>query len=76
MGLHTRPAMEIVKLLQNCISQVTFTYRKMTVNPKSILGILMLEARKNAVITVTVEGQDANETMAKLTGAFAQEFGE
>lgn len=76
MGLHTRPAMEIVKLLQNCLSQVTFSYRKITINPKSILGILMLEAGKNSIIKVSIEGQDADETLAKLKSAFAEDFGE
>lgn len=76
MGLHTRPAMEIVKLLQNCKSQVTFTYRKASINAKSILGILMLAAKKNSMITVYVDGEDAAETMDKIKCAFACGFGE
>lgn len=76
MGLHTRPAMEIVKLLQSCKSQVTFTYRKACINAKSILGILTLAAKKNSLITIFVEGEDATETMDKLKCAFACGFGE
>lgn len=76
MGLHTRPATEIVKLLQNSRSDVFFTYRKETVNAKSILSILMLAASKNATILVTVEGHDANETMDRLKEAFENKFGE
>lgn len=76
LGLHARPATVIVKLLQGTSSQVSFTYRKETVNAKSIMSILMLAANKNSQITVTVEGQDASETMDKIVEAFENKFGE
>lgn len=76
LGLHARPATEIVKLLQNCQSEVTFILGLMKINAKNILGILMLAAQKNAVITVQVEGKDAAETMDKLKYAFDGKFGE
>lgn len=76
MGLHTRPATAIVKLLQNSKCDVSFTYKKETINAKSILSILMLAARKNSKITITVEGEDAIETMNKLVSAFENHFEE
>lgn len=76
MGLHVRPATAIVKLLQNCISDVTFKYKKESVNAKSILSLLMLAARRNAKITIEVEGQDAEETLNKLLKAFENQFEE
>jgi phosphocarrier protein HPr len=76
MGLHTRPATIIVKLLQNSKSDIFFTYKKLTINAKSILSLLMLAAKKNSRITVTVDGEDAEEVMAKLTSAFETQFGE
>lgn len=76
LGLHTRPATAIVRLLQNVKSEVTFTHKRETINAKSILSILMLAARKNAAITISVEGEDAEETMAKLIEAFNAKFGE
>lgn len=76
MGIHTRPATTIVKLLQNCKCNVLFTYKRETVNAKSILSILMLAAKKNSSITITCEGGDAEETMKKLMEAFDNEFGE
>jgi len=76
MGLHTRPAAYIVKSLSNIKSEVFFSYHEMTINAKSIMGILMLAARKNARITVTVEGEDATDTMFKITEAFLCQFGE
>lgn len=76
MGLHTRPATSIVKLLQNCKSDVSFTYRQETINAKSILSILMLAVTKNSKITITVDGEDADSTMDKLVLAFENQFGE
>lgn len=76
LGLHTRPATAIVKLLQNSKSDVMFTYRKETINAKSILSILMLAARKNSNIVITVDGEDAEVTLDKLVKAFDNEFEE
>jgi phosphocarrier protein len=76
LGLHTRPAASIVKLLQPRKSSVFFTYKSETINARSIMSILMLAAKKNAQIEVTVDGEDAEETMSHLLMAFEQEFGE
>ncbi len=76
LGLHARPATVIAKLLQETRSLVTFTYRKETINARSIMSILMLAATKNSSITVVVEGDDAGETMQKIVEAFENQFGE
>ena len=76
LGLHARPATVIAKLLQGTSCNVSFTYRKETINAKSIMSILMLAATKNSVITVSVEGENAKETMQKIVEAFENEFGE
>lgn len=76
MGLHTRPATAIVKLLQTVKSDVFFTYKRDTVDAKSILSILMLAAKRNSSITITVKGDDADVTMESLVAAFENHFGE
>ena len=76
MGIHTRPATTIVKMLQHCKSHVSFTCRGETINAKSILSILMLAARKNSRITITMEGEDASEMMDRLVAAFESGFDE
>lgn len=76
LGLHTRPAASIVKLLQQSKSSVFFTHKSETINARSIMSILMLAAKKNAVIEVTVDGEDAEATMQHLMSAFDMEFGE
>ncbi len=76
LGLHTRPAATIVKLLQPRKSSVFFTHKNETINARSIMSILMLAAKKNSVIEITVEGEDAEVTMQHLLSAFDLEFGE
>ena len=76
LGLHTRPAIEIVKLLQTSKSHVSFTHKHETINAKSILSILMIAAQKDAEITITAEGEDAKKTIDQLVTAFEEGFGE
>lgn len=76
LGLHARPATVIVRLLQGTSSSVSFTYRKETINAKSVMSILMLAATKNSIITVVVDGPDAAEIMQKIVDAFENRFGE
>lgn len=65
-GLHTRPSTEIVKYAVKFNSDILLSYKKQTVNAKSLLGILMLAASKGAKITVKATGDDANEAVASL----------
>lgn len=76
LGLHARPATTIVKMLQETKSSVSFTCHNETINAKSIMGILMLAAGKNAVIRIDVEGDDAEDVVNRLSYAFEQGFGE
>lgn len=75
-GLHARPATTIVKMLQDSKCDVLFTHKGETINAKSILSILMLAAKQNAKITITVQGDDAEDTLGKLVSAFENEFEE
>lgn len=76
LGLHTRPATLIVKMLQECECEVSFTYKKETIDAKSILNILMLAVQKNAFITIKITGVDAQKTMERLIASFENRFGE
>lgn len=76
LGLHTRPATVIVQALRGVKSEVFFTHKKETINAKSILSILMLAAQKNALITITCDGDDSHETMDRLVEVFENQFGE
>ncbi|MEC7839319.1 MAG: HPr family phosphocarrier protein [Chlamydiota bacterium] len=73
-GLHTRPSTEIVKCATKYKSDITLTYKKTTVNARSILGVLMLAAEKGSRITVTAEGPDAEEAVKAFKGLAANCF--
>lgn len=73
-GLHARPATLIVRLLQSVHSQVHFTHRRETINAKSIMSILMLAAQKNSWLTITIDGDDAEDTLNKLIEMFDRDF--
>ncbi len=76
LGIHTRPATTIVKFLQDYQCDVFFTYNKEKVDAKSVLNLIMLAAGKNAQITITCEGEDAEEAMVGLVTIFQNRFGE
>lgn len=73
-GLHTRPSTEIVKCASTFKSDVRLSYKKMEVNAKSILGILMLAATRGTKIQVTAFGEDAEEVVASLIELAKNQF--
>ncbi len=66
MGLHTRPATNIVRILQHAKCSVQFTYKKTTINAKSILSILTLAVPKNGKLIVVIDGDGAEDILPKL----------
>lgn len=66
LGLHARPAMEIVRILQQSRSAVFVTHENRTIDARSIISLLSLAAPQNAHLMITVEGEDAHLTMKNL----------
>ena len=62
-GLHTRPSTEIVKLAAKYRSKIKLKYKKIEVDARSLLGILMLAAERGARIEVIAEGPDAQKAV-------------
>ena len=65
-GLHTRPSTELVKCASSFKAQVNLIYQNVTVNAKSILGILMLAAARGSKIKIEAEGEDAKEAVRSI----------
>ena len=65
-GLHARPAAEFVKLASRFASDVKLTKDDLTIDGKSIMGVMMLAAECGSTITLTVEGRDEEEAAASL----------
>lgn len=66
-GLHARPAALFVQIANKYESAITVTKDKNKVNGKSIMGILMLAANKDAVVILTASGADAEEAVNELS---------
>ncbi|MDN3506174.1 MAG: HPr family phosphocarrier protein [Simkaniaceae bacterium] len=65
-GLHTRPSTELVKCAANYEAEINLTYQDLTVNAKSLLGILMLAAAKGAKIQIDASGPDAEQAITAI----------
>lgn len=73
-GLHTRPATELVKCASGFKSNITLHYQDLSVNAKSLLGILMLAAARGARIRIEAEGDDADECVEALAELAKNKF--
>ena len=62
-GLHARPAAELVRLAGRFRSDVKLTKDDMTVDAKSIMGVMMLAAECGSEVIITAEGPDEIEAM-------------
>ena len=65
-GMHARPCAEFVKLAVGFSSSVRVTRNELSVNGKSIMGVLMLAAERGSSLTITAQGKDAPEAVEAL----------
>ncbi len=73
-GMHTRPSTELVKCASMFKAQVNLIYQDLTVNAKSLLGILMLAASRGAKIRVEAEGEDAEQAIDSILNLARNKF--
>ena len=75
-GLHARASAKFVKLASSFESEIQVTRDGVTVDARSIMGLLMLGAGIGCSIDVSAEGPDAEEAMEALTDLVARKFDE
>jgi phosphocarrier protein len=76
LGIHARPAAEIVKTAGKFKSNITIVRDDLEVNAKSIMGVMMLAAEFGATITLRATGEDAEAALDALSAVIANKFGE
>jgi len=76
LGLHARAAATFVKISSGFRSDIDVTKDSITVNGKSIMGVLMLAAAKGSVITIKAAGSDADDAIDSLGKLINDKFGE
>lgn len=76
VGLHARPAAEMIKLASKFKSTVTLTGAGKTVNAKSILAVLTMGLFKGDIIMIAADGPDEEECIEALKQLVLNRFGE
>lgn len=75
-GLHARATSSFVKLADSFKSDIQVTKQDLTVNGKSIMGLLMLGASLGETIKISAVGIDAEAAVDALVKLVNQKFGE
>jgi phosphocarrier protein HPr len=76
LGIHARPAAEVVKTAGKFKSDITIVRDDLEVNAKSIMGVMMLAAENGATIALRAIGDDAEAALDALSAVIANKFGE
>ena len=76
LGIHARPAAEIVKAAGKFKSNITIVRDDLEVNAKSIMGVMMLAAEFGATVILRATGEDAEAALDALAAVIAARFGE
>lgn len=76
LGLHARAAAKFVRCASGFDCEIQVGKDAMTVNGKSIIGVLLLAAPQGSRITVIADGSDEEEAMTALARLIADRFGE
>lgn len=76
LGIHARPAAQIVKTASRFGSDIIIVRDDLEVNGKSIMGVMMLAAECGSMIDIKAEGTDAEEALDALAAVIADGFGE
>ncbi|MEX2473497.1 MAG: HPr family phosphocarrier protein [Gemmatimonadota bacterium] len=75
-GMHARPAAEFVKLAGRFRSEITVAKDGLSVNGKSIMGVLMLAAAQGSRLKVVAQGEDAEDAVQALEQLVSSGFDE
>ncbi len=81
LGLHARPAMQLVDLANRFKSRVTLLARPedsepVTADGKSVMQVITLAATEGTQVTIEADGEDAQAAADELARLFERKFGE
>ena len=72
-GMHARPASALVGAISKFKSDIQLEFNGKKVNLKSILGVMSLGISSGSVVTISADGEDEAEAMAKIEEAMKAE---
>ena len=67
IGIHARPAGNLVKLLKDIKSSVTIECKGKKADAKKIFSLLSLAVKSGDKVKIIVEGEDENEAVEKIS---------
>ena len=76
LGLHARPAALIAQTAAGFTCKVELTKDNITINAKSIMGVMMLAAEFGSSIRITTDGTDEEQAAQALEKLFNDKFNE
>ena len=77
MGIHTRPAAQIVRLANRYPDvEITVSKDDESVNGKSIMGLMMLAAGLGSKLRFSAKGKDSAALLTEMDALFARKFDE
>jgi len=76
LGMHARPAAQVVRTASAFKADVEIVRDGMAVNAKSIMGVMMLAAECGCSVVVRASGDDEADAVDALAKLVAEGFGE
>lgn len=74
--MHARSANAFVRTASAFASSITVTNEYATANGKSIMSMLLLQARKGSKIELQIEGEDEQQAFEAIASLINNKFGE
>ena len=74
LGLHARPSAKVVQTASRFKSEISLIRGEMTINAKSMLGVMALAAEFGTELILRVEGPDEKEAAKELAQLFKNKF--
>lgn len=75
-GLHTRPAATIVKLASKYKCEFYISKDGVSINGKSIIGVMTLAAEMGSELVLSFDGEDEKEAASEIADYFKRGFDE
>lgn len=76
LGLHARASSKFVTTATKYLSEIEVTSQNKTVNGKSIMGVMMLAAKKGTSLKLKIKGEDEQQMLAEIESLIENKFGE
>jgi len=76
LGIHARPAAQIVRLASTFLSEISLVVGHDQVNAKSIMGVMTLAAGAGTAVGINADGPDERKAVDSLAALFETGFGE